>query len=176
MILTGCIVFQASANNFTEYEIKAGLIYNIISFIEWPESYASESGDSLTIGILGENPFGEAFKQVEGKPISGKKLFIKELKKGASDSTIFQCQALFISASEKDNTADIFRLLSHRPVLTISDFKGFVDQGGMISFIEQNKKIRFEINDYSAKNSGLKIPSSVKRLAVRVIGGPGNGD
>ncbi|MCX5637000.1 MAG: YfiR family protein, partial [Planctomycetota bacterium] len=55
------------------------------------------------------------------------------------------------------------------PVLTISEMEGFIEKGGMINFITEESKVRFEINDSAAKKSGLQISSKLLSLAKKVI-------
>ena len=54
-------------------------------------------------------------------------------------------------------------------VLFVGDAKNFLESGGMINFIKENEKVRFEINNKAAKEAGLDIRSKLLRLAKRVI-------
>jgi hypothetical protein len=53
------------------------------------------------------------------------------------------------------------------PVLTVGETERFTQTGGMINFIMEGNKIRFEINDETAKKAGLKISSKLLSLALR---------
>ncbi len=48
--------------------------------------------------------------------------------------------------------------------------QGFLESGGIINFVMEEKKVRFEINMTAAKSAKLKIRSQLLRLAKRVIG------
>ena len=74
-----------------------------------------------------------------------------------------------ISSSERDSLKEVLSFFRGKPVLTISEVNGFIEQGGIINFIIVNDKIRFEINERVAKESGLKISSKLLRLARKVI-------
>jgi hypothetical protein len=50
-------------------------------------------------------------------------------------------------------------------VLTVGETQGFADGGGIINFIEENNKIRFEINAEAARRTGLNISSELLKLA-----------
>ncbi len=167
------VVFPSSsfADTVSEYQIKAALIYKFLAFVEWPDTEKSKSRATVTIGILGKNPFGIAFKPVEGKIINGKTLVIKHFETLSSDNSLFDCQILFISASEKGSLQDIIKILNHHPVLTVGDHNSFIEKGGMVNLIEKDNRLRFEINDTAVDQTGIKIRSMLKRLAVRIIGG-----
>src|SRR6184192_3025907 len=86
---------QASAQSLSsrEYEIKAAYLYNFIKYVDWP-SY----GDTITIGVLGGNPFGTALAPLDGKIVKGRRLLIKEVD---SLRDAQKCQIIFVSSSEK---------------------------------------------------------------------------
>ena len=63
----------------------------------------------------------------------------------------------------------IVRALSGLPVLTVGEIDGFLESGGIINFIMEDEKVRFEINNTSARESELEIRSKLLRLAKRVI-------
>src|SRR4051794_1804689 len=62
-----------------EYEIKAAYLYNFINYIEWPDQSLPPAGGTITIGVLGENPFGGALAPLNGKQTKGRTLAVKEL-------------------------------------------------------------------------------------------------
>src|SRR5437868_11180869 len=76
-----------------EYEIKAAYLYNFIKYVDWP-SY----GDTITIGVLGDNPFGPALAPLDGKIVKGRRLLIKQV---GSLRDAQKCQIIFVSSSEK---------------------------------------------------------------------------
>jgi hypothetical protein len=53
--------------------------------------------------------------------------------------------------------------------LTVGDTDRFVETGGMINFVKEGKKIRFEINEAAAKRAGLRVSSKLLSLASRTI-------
>jgi hypothetical protein len=53
-------------------------------------------------------------------------------------------------------------------VLTVSDASGFADRGGMIQFVLQSGKVRFEVNLAPASQAGLAFSSELLKVAVEV--------
>jgi hypothetical protein len=43
----------------------------------------------------------------------------------------------------------------------------FIETGGMINFVAEGNKIRFQINEVAAESAGLKISSKLLSLASR---------
>jgi hypothetical protein len=55
-------------------------------------------------------------------------------------------------------------------VLTVSDERGFAQQGVGINFYTEEDKVRFEINQDAVNRSGLRISSKLLSLAKIVRG------
>jgi hypothetical protein len=153
---------EVSAQSFSsrEYEIKAGYLYNFVKYVDWP-SY----GDTITIGVLGGNPFGSALAPLNGKIVKGRRLIIKELD---SVREAQNCQVIFVSSSERQRLPQIFENLRSARVLTVGETEGFANGGGIINFIEENNKVHFEINADAARRTGLTISSELLKLAKLV--------
>ena len=190
VLLVAPCVAQGGDDNAAhrEYQIKAAFIYNFIKFVDWPKEKVAESNEPVIIGIIGKDPFGNAFAPVKDKEDKGRKVLIKwfkpieELKKsGEKDKSLLEreieslrkCHLLFICSSEEKSINEIINLVKDHSVLTIGDMQGFLESGGIINFIMEEKKIRFEINMTAAKRAKLKIRSQLLRLAKRVLGDDG---
>ena len=149
----------------SEYRLKAAFLWNFAKFVDWPtNAFASDTAPFL-IGVLGDDPFGADLEQtVSGKLINQHPIAVK-LYRTAVDARA--CHILFISNSEKHRLDDILKTLNDAPVLTVGETEQFTPSGGMINFILESNKIRFQINDAAAKAANLKISSKLLSLAVR---------
>jgi len=149
----------------TEYQLKAAFLLNFAKFVEWPPRVFAEATSPIVLGILGENPFGDVLKRtIRDKTINDRPLVIKEFRSAAEATN---CHLLFIGASQKAHLPEILAGLRGASVLTVGETDRFTESGGMINFIRQGNKIRFQINEATAKSVGLKISSKLLNLAVR---------
>jgi len=158
-----------------EYQIKAAFLYNFINFVDWPEE-KDASNNPIIIGIIGKDPFEKAFKPIKNKQVKGRKVLIQrfkdleELKQSSEQiESVRECYLLYICYSEKKKLSEIINLVQDHSVLTVGDTKDFLESGGIINFLMEDKKVRFEINNTTAKQAELKIRSKLLRLAKRVI-------
>lgn len=196
LILPGWFSLSAKAaderRSVPEYQIKAVYLYNFILFTKWPESRKSsrdnqrssnsgfkedesdfpEKHSIITIGIVGDDPFGAYFEEVEGKHIKLREkiriLFIKRFGPFKKDIDLRQCQLLFISSSEKNNLKEILADVKGTSILTVSDIDGFLEMGGMLNLIKVKGNIRWEINQSPIEQAGLSLSSQLLRNALRV--------
>jgi hypothetical protein len=158
----------SAAESSPEYKFKAAFLYHFTLFVEWPSNVFVEAKSPLVIAILGENPFGIELDQgLRDKVVNGHPIRIRMVQSAAEART--NCHLLFISSSEKKNQAQIFQELQGASVLTVGETEDFTQAGGMIKFLQIEKRIRFQINDEAAKKSGLMIRAKLMELAV-----PGN--
>jgi hypothetical protein len=136
-----------------EYAVKAAFVGKFPQFVKWP----SGAGSSMTVGVLGDDPFGSA---LDG-PFKIKRSKRVEDLKG--------CQIIFIAKSERGNIGAILSGLAGTNTLTVGESEGFAKQGGIIGFTFEGDKVRFEINTGAARRSGLTIDPRLLQLAVRVF-------
>ena len=124
---------------------------------------SATTNSPLIIGVLGENVFGDNLeKTINHKVINERPLQFKEFHSVAEATN---CHILFISTSEKAKFSKIIQGLQGTSVLTVSETGEFIDAGGMINFVLEANKIRFEINDEAARKAGLKISAKLLTLA-----------
>jgi hypothetical protein len=177
--MLGIIIIAFPANCFSaqdtlyqqipEYQVKAGLIYKFLEFVDWPDEAFQNSDQEIIIGIIGKNPFGDAFKAVEGIPVKGRKLVIKQVSVDSPLDELRGFQLLYISPSLSSKSHEIISALGTSPALTVSESSEFIDNGGMINFVIRDGKVRFEINNAAAERTGIKFRSKLLRVSIRVI-------
>ncbi len=156
---------------FGEYEIKAGFIYRFLSFVSWPDEVNADS--TVTIGILGKSPFGNAFRSIDGRSIGSRMVKVRFFGGDASTDDLKACHLVYISSSFESRLQEVLKVLDNSPVLTIGDRRGFIDDGGMIGFVSRDKdRVGVEINVAAATRARLTIRSMLKRIAVRIIDDP----
>lgn len=168
VLLNSSLGLRVQAQAANEYQVKAAFLYNFAKFVEWsPEAFSSGTA-SLVVGVLGDDPFGNVLDQtISGKSINGRQFTIKRLKWGQN---LRDCQILFISVSERKRLPQILESLKSAGVLTVSELSNFCQQGGMISFILEENKVRFVINTDVAEQARLRISSKLLTLAKAVLG------
>jgi hypothetical protein len=139
---------------------------NFVNFTEWPVHSFPDGLAPILVGVVGDDPFGRDLDNtVKGKSLSGHRMIVKRVD---WRDELNGFHILFISASEQRHLADILRKLESSSALTVSDLDGFCAAGGMIAFVTDNERIRFEVNADIAQRRGLKISSKLLSLATNV--------
>lgn len=145
-----------------EYDVKAVFLLNFVKFVEWPAIDAGE-GDTFSICILGEDPFGNSLDRiVQGESVDGKRVVIERVRRWQRP-----CRVLFVSSSE----VELSRILASvgPGTLTVGEADNFLHAGGMIDFVIENRRIRFDINQKAARAASLSISSRMLAVARQVL-------
>lgn len=164
LILISCTSVFSQARKPTEYEVKAAYLYNFGKFIRWPSSASSDS--HFSICIFGTDPFGNSLDGItSGESLDGKRLAVRRIN---SASEVQGCRILFISRSEQGRASSVLSAVKHLPILTVSDMPDFVDNGGIIGFVMQGDRVRFQVSLPAAERAGLSLSSELLRVAANV--------
>jgi hypothetical protein len=157
LIVVGSVSATQVQAQADEYQVKAAFIFNFAKFVDWPSDAFSDGG-TLVVGVVGDDPFGGALDRLNGSSVNGRRLRIKRLRLG---DNLRDCHILFISKSEGRNVEKILNSIRGTSALTIGEMPQFNQSGGMIRFVIQNSKVRFEINAAAASQARVRISSKL---------------
>jgi hypothetical protein len=168
----GAFAQSPEVSDSSEYLIKAGFIFNFAKFVEWPSNAFAQPDSPIVIGILGTDPFGTIIdKIVQDKKIGTRGFVVKRLKWGTELKELRECKILFIGASERAHMDELVQMLRGLPILTVGETPGFAERGGVIRFVLEDNRVRFEVNVVAARQADLTISSRLLTLA-RIIQQP----
>ena len=158
---------RAESGSAGEYQVKAAFLYNFAKFVEWPPNSFRDPAAPLQICVLGQDPFGDELRNItNAKTVNGRKFEVRQV---ADLQLAKTCHILFIASSEKAQFKQILEGLRGTYALTVSDTRGFVEQGGMINFVLENDRVQFEVSRKAVEQAGLKISSKLLSVAKLVI-------
>ncbi len=161
--IIGSALLQAQDSKPTDYQVKAAYLYNFGRFVEWP---AGGKTESFAICVLGQDPFGAALDAtLAGETIEGSRVVARRISKSQDAAG---CRILFISSSEEGQLKEILSALDRTTVLTVGEMPQFTRRGGMVQFILEGNRVRFEVNLTSAERAGLTMSSQLLKLALNV--------
>jgi len=165
---------QAQHPKPTEYQVKATYLYNFSRFVEWPSKVTQAQSDPFVICVLGQDPFGPALNAIlADETIAGKSVVAKRIPAAIpvailASQDAANCRVLFISSSEDKRLKEILTSLGTASVLTVSDLPEFVRRGGMVQFVLEGNRVRFEVNLATAEHAGLTLSSELLKVATNV--------
>jgi len=157
----GQAAVHADSGTALEQKVRAAFLYNFTKFISWPESAFSGDPTSLILCVTPKGQFSQLLNQSLNGKASGKRRIQTRVVNKTEE--LVGCQVLYIGEGSQ---ARLWIDASSRyPVLTVSRSEQFTDQGGIIQFVLEEGKIRFDINRAPADEIGLNISSKLLRIA-----------
>jgi hypothetical protein len=146
-----------------ELAVKATYLYKFAPFVEWPATAFATPSSSLNLCVIGDDPFGNMLdRAVNGQRAGDHQIIVRRSARAAPG-----CHILYAAGSSDQSVRDILDAVRGTPVLAVTD-QGQDGARGIVNLVVQENKVRFEIDDRAAVESGLVISSKLLSLAVRV--------
>ena len=166
-IVLAAVAAAPAAGELPEYAVKAELIHRFTTFIRWPQTSFSAPRSPFVVCLVGEDSLEQFLDDMVDKErrIQGRPLEVRTLEPG--DSTR-GCHALWVAASEAERMPAIMRSVRGKPILTLGDSPEFVQACGILNFVADEKRIRYELNLAQAEKAGLRVPTEILRHAEKV--------
>jgi hypothetical protein len=158
VLLLAGVALQSQAVSL-EYRLKAGYLFNFVKFVEWP---ADAHEGPLTICVAGRNPFGDVLTEiVRGETVNEQKLATRVILTPEPG-----CHVVFVPRDVAGTP--YLRAARSSPTLTVGETPGFIAQGGIVNFVREEEKVRFQISAEAADRAHLRISSHLLRLGRQV--------
>lgn len=167
LLLTGIVGNrQLTAAPSTEMQtLVVAYLYNFMKLSEWPTEVP---GNALTLCITQE---GDLAKELDALAENEAQNYTLKIRRVIQGDNVRECQLLYLPANEKPvRIQEWLNTLKDIPVLTVSDLKGFLDQGGMIALIDEGGRLQFEVNLARVTQVKIKLSSKMLQIARSVSG------
>lgn len=154
---------QATAPPVPEYTMKATYLYNFMVFTEWPNTDSSVPNaprEGLNLCVFGQDNFGSALSNLEGKNVNGRRLSVQRLNHLPG---IKKCHLLFVTEREAPNMQSIQSSIGDAPVLTVTD-SPLASTAAIMLTVDGNRLV-FDVNVQRVKKQGINLSSKVLQLA-----------
>lgn len=143
-----------------EYAVKATYLYKFIPFVQWPAGLHAGPSSPWVICISGPDPFGPLLDEaVAGVTIDGRPVVARRL----PHTDTRGCHVLFARGSRKTIESQLEQV-QNAPVLTVTEEM----DAGAISFLTQDDRVRFVVDERYADRQGLRLSSRLLQLSLRV--------
>ena len=159
--------------------VKSAYLKNIASHTTWPPQKVGDKQQPIVIGVLGADPNGVILpmrERLDDLLAQGRRLQLIELDAPSSDpdglvAELRGCHLLFLSEDGAGYWARIKPLIDTMPIVTISEFKSFAKQGGMIEYFIDSRagRVRMIVNTVAVKQAGLVLSARFLGLKRAVV-------
>lgn len=165
----GCAAPHAGGedDSVAEYQVKAAFVCKFGNYVDWPAQALGAAGEPFRIGVMAADAVVDEFRRIAAlSTVAGRPVEVRRLGRGDPPDGV---QALFVSRAMAAQTPSLMAAVQGRPVLTITE----LDPGaatGIINFVVDDDKVRFDIQLPAAALNGLRISARLLRVARHVEG------
>lgn len=157
---------NAAETESLEHAVKAAYLSKFGLYVEWPNTAFSSPSSPLNLCVAGDDPFGAALdKVVANQRIGDRAIVVRRLKAVRRDSG---CHILYIGDSETQRAGQVIDAVRGSSVLIVGDARGTLTGGVIINFVIKDNRVRFDIDEEAAAQSGLSISSKLLSIALNV--------
>ena len=153
-----------SAQQYTDYELKAAYIFNFSKFVSWPQNAFDKDDGDFNIVVFGDSPITKVlFNAFKGRKIQNRDISIKVIYR---IEDLPETHILFVSREMQVEVVNLIESINDKPILVVGDVvESFCQLGGTINFTSRSSKYQFEINNNSAIRAHLRISSKLLALS-----------
>lgn len=160
ILATMALLFNgASSDSVSEPVAKAAVLYNLATYVTWPEPRAAAA--ELVIGVAGPDVVLSALAAIEGRAVNGRVIRVRELRQEDDPGS---CDILYIPSTYRQ-AATLLRAIGDRPVLTVSDGPDALRDGSAVRLYFQRSRLRLEIELTAVERARVRISSKVLSLS-----------
>ncbi len=148
------------------YKIEAAFLRNFAHYVTWPTHAFSEENGHWHICVLGPDPFGDILETtLENRTELGMSFAVY---RADSLDDLPPCHIAFIAFNDVQRRREALSALKEKPVLTVSEAEGFLDEGGIIRF-EVDQRVGLEINLDQSRKALLDIQAKMLEVSRAIV-------
>lgn len=161
-LIVSCSVVAYTPTQELDFQVQrlaASFITNFPAYVSWPPTVFAGHPTKLYIGLIGENPLGNAGRQyLAGRGWGGKQYVLEKLQPGEySRSDLKRYQMLIFGDLTEKELKDLLKLVAKEPVLTIGETPGFIENGGIIELHIDGIAVTWTVSMAHAHRADLVI-------------------
>lgn len=149
--------------------VQAAYLHRFLNYVEWPQATLAQADTPYVIGVTGDDTVADELARIAaGRSVNKRGVIVKRVLPGDSLSGLHM---LFLGGADRARQTQWLRMAQGRPILTVTDTEGGLDQGSVINFQTIDDRVRFEVSLDAAEQGGLRLNSRLFSVATRVVKG-----
>lgn len=136
-------------------------LHSLLSFVRWPPD-GHQTGE-LIIGVLGGNSLGSTIDMLDGRTVFDRRIRVRRF---ASLSEVGRPHILYLGAEASRGLRETLALARERAILTVGETDDFTTDGGALSLLFVQGKLKITLNLCAFREAGLEASSRLRRLAT----------
>lgn len=165
-LLQPCPAVAQESARANPRDVQAAFLRNFAHYLSWPDQAFADERAPWRICILGSDPYGAVLERTFERRTEQGRSF--EIVRAGTLRELPRCQIVVVALVVAENRRAALAELRNRPVLTVGDAPGFLQEGGIIRF-QVSDHVEFSVNLDEARSSSLKVQTKVLEVAREVV-------
>ena len=166
-ILNIQMTFAQESEEDLEKKVKSAYIFKFGNYVTWPEKTFADSLSPIIIGVLGDEPIAKELEKIAAShKTANRPVIVKRLKANDNFSVV---HILYVSNPLMKQLATYQQTLQSPPTLYITDSLEGIKEGGVINFVKDDNRIRFDISIPAAELNKIHLDASLFTVAKNVL-------
>ena len=161
LLVISPITLSADDISYSENDVKVAFLYRSLLYVKW-DNIIKNPAAPLVICTNTTPELSGVMKSLGDRLVGARKLEIKIVNKFSANS---HCNVAYIHASTRDKYKSILKMFGKKQTLTINDNASFANDGGVLNFVLNNKRISIEINLDIAEQKNIQFSAKLLRVA-----------
>ncbi|MBC2606995.1 YfiR family protein [Pelagicoccus albus] len=157
--------FAASASPVPKAKVEAAITLQLLSFTEWSDQ---KSGPRV-IGVFESSEAMTEFQIAVESEQYIDKFEVVALSSTTPSDLIQSCDAIFFDKPQDTALPRLIRKIEGQSIVLIGTFDQFLEQGGLVNLVQNQRKLSFEINMANSKQRNIAYRAKLLKLATRIV-------
>lgn len=146
--------------------VQAAFLRNFARYVSWPETAFRDARAPWQIGVLGRDELGDALERTLRGRTEQDRPF--EVRRARSAEALRDCHIVFVGFEDPARRRAALVELRGRPILTVGDAEGFLDEGGTVELMVRDT-VQFRVSLDQARLGALRIQTKMLELSRAVV-------
>lgn len=158
----------AQAAEVSQQQVEAAYLYKFGGYITWPDNAFATPASPIVIGVAGSEPVADELStMVAGHTIGTRPVEVRRIHDGGPLTGV---HILFIGDGKSAEAGSLFEASRGHPILVVTEGDDGLAEGGAVSFVVVDDRVRFDVSLDAAEQNGLKLSSQLLSVAHAVNG------
>lgn len=171
LLLTGVAATEAGETRATEIsqqQVEAAYLYKFGGYITWPDNTFAAPDSPIVIGVAQADALAEELTAlVAGHTIGNRPVVVRRIRDGGPLTGV---HILFIGDSKSAEANGLIEASRGQPILVVTEGADGLAEGGAVSFVVVDDRVRFDVSLDAVQQNGLKLSALLLSVAHTVNG------
>ena len=159
---------EAEAAEISQQQVEAAYLYKFGSYVTWPDKAFAAPDSPIVIGVAGADSVADNLAAlVAGRSIGNRPVVVKRIH---SEEQLAGVHILFIGAPGAALSSSLLESSRKQPILVVTEGQDGLAEGGAVSFVMVDARVRFDVSLDAVQANGLKLSSQLLSVAHAVKG------